>query len=312
MSAASALLAELPETAGELGLDGIKERDRLILDMLYAGQAPLYEWVQLVSAGPAGVLRMLVGADAVKIGDETDSVRVNLCQLAAQELADRHDAALLTPKLVDLRWEQAGAKLLPTTIDPYPADQTWAMVRHSREIDSKLPPGWPPNMVIGNVGKGAVNSTLLWNPPKPDRMAIYGWHWAGGAYPAVLPDEGRVIQPESIRHLAYFVDYSATVVLLRREVEFTNDQGSSVRDIADVATDPELHHLVSASGPVIMRHPGVACGATEMGNPEGGLPVACPVPSAGAPPTSAAPISNWALAAGGVALAGTVAYFATR
>jgi hypothetical protein len=319
MTAASALIAELPANHGGYEPDGLPVRDRLILDMLSAGEAPPYEWVQIVSSSPRGTLRLLVGADAVKIGDETDSIRVNLSQLAAQRLADRSDCLLLTPKLNDLRWESCGAKLTPSNIAPYPADKTEAMVQHSRMIDAKLPEGYPPNMLVGNVGKGAVNSTLLWQPPNPTHMAIYGWHVPKTdplARTAATPTGGYVIQRESIKHLANFVDYSATVVYARREAELATEEATRVVDLADIALDPEWCDLVSASGPVIMRHPAIPCpdptalvgGAVE--------PAACPLPPGGTPPIpapSAAPaVPTAALVAGGVGLALAVAYYATK
>lgn len=311
MTAATELVSQLPPDAVALGPDGIPIRDRMILDMLAAEQSPPYEWAQIVSASPRGMLRLLVGADAVKLGDESDAIRVNLCQLAAQELADRHDCTLLTPKLNDLTWEQSAIKLSPSTIKPYPASHTAAMVQHSRTIDGKLPPNMPPNMIVGNVGKGAVNSTLLWNPPKPAKMAIYGWHVPTGWDPAATPDGGRVIQPESTRHVAYFVDYSATVRYVRREVELTTDAGTQFLDIADVGLDPELCSFVSHAGPIIMRHPGIGCPPVVAG---GGAPSACPIPGGGAPPPPAQPsgVSTAALVVGGVVLATAAAYYATR
>jgi hypothetical protein len=319
MTAASALVAELPPNHGGYGADGIPVRDRMILDMLAAEQSPPYEWVQLVSVKGDRALRLLVGADAVKIGDESDAIRVNLCALAAQELADKHDCALLTPKLNDLVWEQSAAKLSPSNISPYPADATSAMVQHSRTIDAKLGPHFPPNMLVGNVGKGSINSTLLWAPPKPGKMAIYGWHVAKtypGARPAATPDGGHVIQAESIKHVAPFVDYSATVRYVRREVELSTKAGSQLMDISDVALDPDLCDLVSHAGPVIMRHPGVPC--PELVGGPGKPPCGCPVPPSGSPPPpkpKAGPVEAvppLALVVGGVAFASAVAYFATR
>jgi hypothetical protein len=317
MPTGAELVADLPPNAGGLGPDGITVRDGMILDMLAQEYSPPYEWVQLVSATDRGVMRLLVGADAVKIGDEYDSVRVNLSQLSAQALADRHDCALLTPKLNDLVWEQAAAKPPPMTIAPYPDTKTWAMEQHSRRIDAALPPSWQPNLLVGNVGKGAVNSTLLWNPePRPSKMAIYGWH-VGPSYPnarpAATPDGGLVIQPESIKHQAYFEDYSATVRFVRREVELTDDSGTRVLDIAEVATDPELCGFVSHAGPVIMRHPGITCPSAVAGN--GAPPTACPVPGGGPPPQpppGGGATTTAALVVGGVLFATTIAYFATR
>ena len=325
MTAASVLLAQLPSNHGGYGPDGLPVRDRLILDMLAAEQSPPYEWVQLVSQKGDRTLRLLVGADAVKIGDETDAIRVNLCQLAAQELADGHNCALLTPKLNDLVWEQSAIKLTPSTISPYPADATGAMVQHSRMIDAKLPPQFPPNMLIGNVGKGAINSTLLWKPqPLPGKMAIYGWHVGKtypGARPAATSDGGHVIQPESTLHVAPFVDYSATVRFVRREVELSTPDGSRLMDLSEVALDPDLCDLVSHAGPVIMRHPGVPCpeSPTALVGGGGGAkpPCGCPIPPAGTPGTTPSattrePFPTMAVVVGGVALASAVAYFATR
>jgi hypothetical protein len=319
MPTGSQLVAELPPNGQALGPDGIPERDRMILDMLGAGYSPPYDWTQLVSATDRGMMRLLVGADAVKVGDESDAVRVNLSQLAAQELADRHDCALLTPKLNDLVWEQSAVKPPPMTIDPYPDSQTWAMVEHSRRLDEALPLGMPPSMLVANVGKGAVNSTLLWRPePRPAKMAIYGWHVPSGHEPAATPDGGRVIQAESIRHVAYFVDYSATVRFVRREVEFTDDSGSRVLDLAAVAADPELCQYVSHAGPVVMRHPGIPCPpAVSLVGGGGKLPCGCPPPSGaiGPSPTpspAAGGVSNTALVIGGVLFASAIAYFATR
>lgn len=315
MPGGAQLVADLPPDAGGLGPDGITVRDSMILSMLADDYSPPYEWVQLVSATPRGVMRLMVGADAVKIGDEVDAVRVNLSQLAAQVLADRHDCALLTPKLDDLCWEQSAAKPPPMTFDPYPADQTWAMEQHSRRIDDALPAGFSSSLLVGNVGKGGVNSTLLWSPePRPDKMAIYGWHIPSGGKPAATPDGGRVIQPESIKHVSYFEDYSATVRFVRREVELSDDSGVHVLDIADVATDPELCQFVSHAGPVILRHPGVGCPSVVAG--DGSPPTACPVPGGVMPPPAGTDdgtrSTSAALLIGGVLFASVVAYFATR
>ena len=316
MPSGTELVAELPPVRGGMDEDGLPIRDSMILGMLADNYSPPYEWVQVVSATDRGVLRMLVGADAVKIGDEVDAVRVNLSGLAAQVLADRHDCCLLTPKLDDLCWEQSAAKPPPMTINPYPADQTWAMEQHSRRIDDALPAGLSPSLLVGNVGKGAINSTLLWSPqPRPDKMAIYGWH-VPPTYPqcrpAATPDGGHVIQPESTVHVSYFSDYSSTVRFVRREVELTDERGIHVLDIADVATDLELSPFVSHSGPVILRNPGVACPSVVAGN--GAPPTACPVGGGGAtpPPPGGGITSTAALVVGGVLFATVAAYFATR
>lgn len=324
MASGPELVATLPPDGGAAYPDGTRERDRAIMRLLREpGNAPPVEWVQLVSSGPQGILRMLVMADVVRLG-ETDPIRVNLSHPAAQQFADEYECAIVTPKINDLIWDQAPAKITYSNIVPYPEDATAAMVEHSRRIDAKLPPGLPENVLRANLGKSYVNSNLLWQPGNEDRACIYGWHTTDPAIPrptpgprdAVTRDGQRVIQPVSVKHWAHFVDYSQTVRYVRREAELADDYSTRVVDLGELAQDPKWCEYISAEGPVILRHPMVTCPTPEAFMGGSVPPVACPVPSGGKPPppppSSAAEFPTWPIIVGGVGLALGVAYFATR
>ena len=69
---------------------------------------------------------------------------------------------------------------------------------------------------------------------RPDRVAIFGWHYPNGTY----------IQPLSTVHVHWYADYSHGIRLIEAVVEVDG----RAMDLVDVMSDPSLHPLVSDEG----------------------------------------------------------------
>ena len=88
--------------------------------------------------------------------------------------------------------------------------------------------------MIAGIKKDVVMTNRL--KEKPNRVAIYGWH-----YPT-----GRPIQPLYVGHTHWHVDYSHGIRLMSRQV-VVDDQPMQVRD---VLRHKELCVLLSNEGPI--------------------------------------------------------------
>lgn len=206
-----------------------------------------YGWTDVVSEWQDQRLTVRMTADAVRVG----GVRGTVTAAEAQEVADLLGCLLPTPKLLDLRWQQAAIKTTPHPIPISSSDA--AVLRHSRAIDTeaeKLGQG-----SLANVGK----HWMLSERATPLRSVLYGWHvdavgsWRGiKLHPsASLPGVG-VIQPESTAHDYGHWDYSMTLVLCHQSAVLN---GQRVL-LADVMQTPELCNLVVHTGrPVGARLP---------------------------------------------------------
>ncbi len=87
---------------------------------------------------------------------------------------------------------------------------------------------------VARGGRHVVVSNRL--AERPNRVAIYGWHTA----------DGRPIQPLTIVHVDWYVDYSHGVRLVRDTLEI----GGQRFKIAELLADPEKCGLVSDEGPM--------------------------------------------------------------
>ena len=71
-------------------------------------------------------------------------------------------------------------------------------------------------------------------------MAIFGWHYPSGA----------PIQPLSIVHVDWYVNYSHGVRPVRRSVRVDGRE----MDYADVLRDAKFERLLSDEGPIAVPH----------------------------------------------------------
>jgi hypothetical protein len=269
----------LPKAAGP-------RREKMLLDAVRRRDIAPIEWVPITTeiARPNGgkyTAKIFVSKDALRVGDATDSFRFSVSHRTAQHIADALDTVLPTPYLSDQIWKQADVKLQSLAEarnwwqDGTMAD-TDRMLEQSRRVDKLIAAEIAKtgkHGLIADVGKDWVTHPELWQPyvPKPGcetghpRAMNYGWHLLSFPqspyYASTLPGIS-VIQPAARCHTIPHVDYSQVVRLVRRDVDVCGKWGFKTGcvkiDIRQIATSPELHGLVSASGPLeAMRHPDV-------------------------------------------------------
>jgi len=229
--------------------ENIEAREKEILDAVSSGQADLLWTPVSVSED----LTVFTTADALRIGEPGDSVRVSMTCLTQQRVADMLSAYLPTAKLVDDIWVRSTVRLGPF---PQPINSTKAgMLKHHEELEGAragrmgLISGWKD----WTVGKRLIkNSKAAQN---------YGWHidttkdsWKGirlhnGA------TVGKVIQPASLAHDVHHVDYSQLCRLVMRKGIY---QGRLV-DLSELITQPAHAGSLSSEGAIStgMRHPGI-------------------------------------------------------
>jgi hypothetical protein len=94
---------------------------------------------------------------------------------------------------------------------------------------------------LGRLVAGTKKDVVVTNRlgERPDRVAIYGWHQL----------DGTPIQPLTIVHVNWYVDYSHGVRLMRRAVTVDGRP----RDVRHVLHAADLCGLLSDEGP--LTHP---------------------------------------------------------
>jgi len=233
------------------------DREAIILQAVLDGKASV-SWSKVTSNYEGHVGEFNVFSDALKLS----GVRVNVSAETEQKIADAMGCLLLTPKLADLLWAQAGVILTPK---PRPITaSTRAMVEHSFDIDKELEALGYPTGLMQTVGKHWVIDELL--AQKPGRAMNYGWHFRGQSFgglkgevtASLLKDSTgqyvRLIQGRGTAHDMHHADYSQICVLVARSCTIDGVE----MDLEAVLKDPVLAHLASHTGKMtIFRQPGV-------------------------------------------------------
>jgi hypothetical protein len=234
-------IGSLPEHAGTA-------RETALLEAVRGGWTASIVWVEVHSEWHDRRATLFVSADALRVGDEQDSIRINASARTTQQIADFFGCVLPTTRICNLIWEQATVRLSPSI---QPADREMAatsrMLQHHESVEKKRAGR---EGLIENVGKHWVLTNRLCGTR--DKAANYGWHDRGalhrmGKYP--------VWQPLGLAHNLEHCDYSQVVRLVQRRCLIDGVE----RDLTEVMVDPELAPLVSDEGPLRMvRLPGVA------------------------------------------------------
>lgn len=267
----------LPKEAGP-------RREQMLLDAVRRRDIPPIAWVSVVTKykSPGGreyTATFKVSKDALRVGGADDSFRFSVNHRTAQHIADALDSVLPTPYLSDQIWKQSVLQL-PSMSQTrgWFADgtmsKTYRMLEQSDRVDkliAQYQAKTGTDGLIADVGKDWVTHPDLWRPYTPSprcekghpRAMNYGWHAKGHSefYASTVPGI-RVIQPAVRCHTIPHVDYSQVVRLVRRDVDVCgvgHAGGCMKMDIRQLATSPQLHALVSASGQLeALRHPDVA------------------------------------------------------
>jgi hypothetical protein len=164
--------------------------------------------------------------DYLSIGSDEDFARIPLTPMTAQMIADSLDCFLPTRKIVDDIYHAAKVKLEPVPMYAF-RDSSVTMYQHNLIIEGqkKLKKG-----LIAGIKKDVVISGKISRDPKPDRVAIYGWHQLNG----------KPIQPLYTGHVNWYVDYSHGIRLVYRTI-FVEKKPL---DYIDVLKDTKLRKLL--------------------------------------------------------------------
>lgn len=176
--------------------------------------------------------------DYLRLGSDSDSIRIPIDPITAQQVANQAGACIPTSKLVDIIYEHASVVLAPKPLAP----SAWMVrpeefLKHHELIEQQLLDhrkeiqNWPPQLLAGHKKDIVISNKLS---EKNHRLAIYGWHTSAG----------NPIQPVSTYHGDWYSDYSHGARLIGNKMLI---DGTSHR-IEDVLKDEELAPLISHEG----------------------------------------------------------------
>ncbi len=167
-----------------------------------------------------------VSSDYLAIGSDNDFARIPLTPVTAQKIADSLHCFLPTRKIVDDIYAAAKVKLEPVPMYIY-RDSAITMYQNNLIIEGQRK---EQKGLIAGIKKDVVISGKISRSPKPNRVAIYGWHKL----------EGKPIQPLYTDHVDWYVDYSHGIRLVHQTIYVNN----KLMDYVDVLKDPVLRGIL--------------------------------------------------------------------
>lgn len=216
-------------------LEGLsrEERQSAIRRELLAGNIPSFlralRTVVVTAAGSDGVEHTVsyeVMPDYLAIGSDEDFVRMPMTPHTAQAFCDAFGFALPTPGMVTDIWAAASVKLEPHPLTE-DRESPLTFLQHHRIIERQLE-GFERGAFVAGIKKDVVYTDELLE--RPDRVAIFGWH-----YP-----NGEPIQPLYLGHVDWYVDYSHGIRPVRRWMVVDGVR----RPYEEVLKDPVLRVLL--------------------------------------------------------------------
>lgn len=268
-----------------------------ILDEVKRGNFLPLSWADVPIAVPGlGVARVLVLADALRIGTPDDNVRINVSARTAQKIADWLGFCLTTPKVDDAAWHFADRQIEPVFVQDAKQQERLdveAMELHSKKIDERAA-GMGEGALLRGVGKAWGASKFL----TAQKAMNYGYPTTapigpGGKRPwsAVTKLGARVHQAPGYAHNYDHAGASQTMVGMFPLVHVTLDDAPGAElelSAVEVAAHKKLWPLLSHEGPLSLHSPWLPI--CEPLSAEGGG--AC---AAGAePPPPEPPSPRWA------------------
>lgn len=234
-----------------------QERENMIL----AGVESLFydtpQWKMVSSIGAEGSpaagykISIPVMADALKF----DSVRVETDYRTAQLIADRMGVQMLTPFVDALSYEQADAKLSPTTFPwnaQMAATKTW-MIKASKAIDDKIAAAGYSSAdvpLVGNAGKVWV-LTIKFSWPG-EHPVSHVPHSQAAANHGLYTSAWQPIQNVGVAHNLAHTEYSQMLRYMGRELFLTMPDGSTTTvSTAAILEDPTLAQLLTGQKGVL-------------------------------------------------------------
>ncbi len=216
-----------------------EERETAIRRELFAGNIPSFlrvlRPVEVTAVGADSVKHTIaydVMPDYLAIGSDDDFVRMPMTPYTAQAFCDAFGFVLPTRKMVNDIWAAA-----TTHLDPRPLtverESPLTFLQHHRIIEEQLRGIERGTFVAGIKKDVVVTSRLL---EKPDRVAIFGWHYTNG----------QPIQPLYTGHVDWYVDYSHGIRPVGRWMRVDGIR----REYEKILSDPQLRDLLSDEGEI--------------------------------------------------------------
>ena len=192
---------------------GWKQRDSLAVQELLQGNMPSFLRkfvgieVSIVDSATGKTIKAIyyVAPDYLSIGTDKDWGRVPLTPNGAQRVADSLGCFLPTRKMVDDIYKAAKTKLEPIPMYAL-RDSTPTLYQHHLIIEGQRKGR---RGLIAGIKKDVVISSKVSRDPRPNRVAIYGWHRL----------DGKPIQPLYTGHVDWYVDYSHGIRLVWRRLK---------------------------------------------------------------------------------------------
>lgn len=211
-----------------------QQRDSFVLKEIFAGNipaflkkfAPVHVQIKDSFTGKTIKATYYVAPDYLSVGTNKDWARINITPYAAQKIADSFHCFLPTKKMADDIYKAAKIKLEPVPMYAL-RDSTPTMYQHHLIIEGQRKER---KGLIAGIKKDVVISGKISRDPKPDRVAIYGWHKLDGA----------PIQPLYTGHVYWWVDYSQGIRLVYRKIKVNHKW----MDYIDVLKNPVLKNLI--------------------------------------------------------------------
>ncbi len=175
-----------------------------------------------------------VSPDYLSIGTEDDYFIIPLGPKTAQKIADRLDASLPTPMVVDMVYEKSILKLEPFNFIPRGIRNITPdiLYDHSKIVQAqRRAAGHKPGVFVAGTKKDIVISGKLADTVRTRHVTIYGWHKL----------DGIRIQPVTNIHIDTYVDYSHGARLISNKVLIDGQE----YDYRRVLQDPLLHTLLN-------------------------------------------------------------------
>ena len=214
-----------------------EEREAAITRELMAGNMPSFlrklRTVQAADTSADGVKHTIaydVMPDYLAIGSDKDFVRMPMTPYTAQAFCDAFGFVLPTRKMVNDIWAAA-----TTHVEPRPLtierESPLTFLQHHRIIEEQLQ-GVDRGTFAAGIKKDVVVTSKL--SEKPQRVAIFGWHYTNG----------QPIQPLYTGHVDWYVDYSHGIRPIRRSMRVDG----ITRTFEQILKDQQLRDLLSDEG----------------------------------------------------------------
>lgn len=216
------------------------QREEAILREILAGNFPdfMRRPVRIDVETDGIEVSCFVMPDYLCIGSDSDFVRVPMRPSTAQKIADAFGCFLSTDKICDDIYAAAKVRLEPQPLTERREEWT-TMVEHNAIIERQRAGA---EGLIAGIKKDVILTERIAADPRPDRLALYGWHRL----------DGKPIQPIYTGHINRYVDYSHGIRLVFRTLLVN---GRPV-DYTDVMKDRKLRRAISRdTGDPMLAYP---------------------------------------------------------